>query len=117
MIELEVNCVQRSRPDATHHDLTHLGHLGFACRIPVDLVILQIRGKLNRYYTLDPQTQERVYVELRRETGKCPYLQTQAGGHWTGHLLALPDCRPTDRIIREGVTLDTRQAVRFLVPR
>jgi len=117
MIELEVNCIQRARPEATHHGITHLGHRGFACRIPVELVILQLRGGLNAYYTLDPATLARVYLGVRREAGKCPYLQAQVGDLWTDHLLALPECRPNYRVIREGVALDSRQAVRFLVPR
>jgi hypothetical protein len=117
MIELEVNCLQRARPEARHHEITHLGHRGFACRIPVELAILQIRGGLNLYYTLDPATLARVYIGLRREAGKCPYLQAHVGDRWTGHLLALPECRAGYRVIREGAALDTRQAVRFLAPR
>ena len=117
MVEFEVNCIQRVRPEAAHHEITHLGHGGFACRIPVELAILQIRGRLNLYYTLDPVTQARVYIDVRRERGKCPYLQTRADEQWTDHLLALPECRPNYRVIREGVALDMRHAVRFLKPR
>ncbi|MCZ2498608.1 DUF3892 domain-containing protein [Xylophilus sp. Kf1] len=117
MNELEVNCIQRSKPLATHHVITHLGHTGFACRIPVGLAIVQIRGKLNVFYTVDPITQNRIYIGVRREPGHCPYLQAHIDGQWTDHLLMLPETRPSFRVIRDGANTGTRQNVRFLQPR
>jgi len=117
MNELEVNCIQRSKPQATHHVITHLGHLGYACRIPVALAIMQVRGKQNVFYTVDPGTQSRVYIGVRREPGRCPYLQAQIDGDWTDHLLMLPETRPSFRVIRDGATIGTRLNVRFLASR
>lgn len=113
MNELEVNCVQRVRPDADHHEITHLGHLGFGCMVPVELAVVQVMSRVNRFYTVDPRTQTRIFIEVRREAGHCPYLQAQFHGEWTQHLLALPECRPSFRIIRAGVTSETRYPKRF----
>ncbi|QHI98832.1 DUF3892 domain-containing protein [Xylophilus rhododendri] len=117
MIELEVNCIQRPHPEAPHHLITHLGHSAFECRIPVELAITQIRGKLSRYYVLDAATDERIYVDVRREPGRVPYLQAQIEGVWTDHLVRLPECSRRFRLIREGRSLDMRQSARFLAHR
>lgn len=121
MNELEVNCVERSKgnaeAEAGHHAITHLGHMGFACRIPVALAIQQIRGMLNRFYTVDPAGKGRVYIEVRREAGRCPYLQARLGGDWTEHLLLLPTARPAYRLIRDGAVSGSRLRVRFMAQR
>lgn len=118
MTELEVNCVQRAYPDAAHHYLiTHLGHRGFACRMPVALAVVQIRGRLSRFYVLDPTTQTRVYIDLRREKGKRPYLQARIDGTWTEHLINLQDCRASFRVIREGLSAEIPRSVRFMQQR
>ena len=118
MNELEVNCVERSKgaAEADHHTITHLGHIGFACRIPVALAIQHIRGMFNRFYTVDPASKLRIYIEVRREAGRCPYLQARTGGDWTGHLLMLPPARPAFRVIRDGA-VGSRLGARFLVQR
>lgn len=117
MNELEVNCIQRSKGLASHHVITHLGHLGYACRIPVALAIVHLRGQTHVYYTVDPATRSRVYIGVRREAGHCPYLQAHIHGEWTDHLLMLPETRPSFRVIRDGANTGTRQNVRFLAPR
>lgn len=117
MNDLEVNCIQRPEPGAPHHLITHLGHRGFACRIPVELAIVQIRGNLSNFFMVDPLTRARVEIAVRREVGRCPYLQARVDGLWTEHLLALPECRLGWRLIRDGVMLETRQSARFLAPR
>lgn len=118
MTELEVNCVQRAYADAPHHYLiTHVGHREFACRMPVALAVVQIRGRLSRFYVLDPTTQARVYIDLRRESGKRPYLQARIDGTWTEHLLNLQECRTSFRLIREGVSAEIPRSVRFLLQR
>lgn len=117
MNELEIDCIQRARPGAAHHQITYLGHRGFACRIAVELAIVHIRGDLNAFFTLDPETGQRVYIAVRRESGRCPYLQARLGDAWTDHLLALPECRPSYRVIRDGVGLRPHEAVRFHSPR
>ncbi len=100
MDELEVDCIQRARPGARHEQITHLGHSGFACRIPVDRAIQQIRGEVSSFYLLDKPSRTRIAIAVRREAGKAPYLQALVGGVWTDHLLALPECRPSFRLIR-----------------
>lgn len=118
MTELEVDCVQRAYPDAAHHYLiTHVGHRGFACRMPVALAVVQIRGRLSRFYVVDPTTQARVYIDLRRESGRRPYLQAQIDGTWTEHLLELQECRTSFRVIREGLSAEIPKSVRFLLHR
>ena len=117
MNELEVNCVERSETGADHHAITHLGHMGFACCIPVALAIQHIRGMLSRFYTVDPVSRSRVYIEVRRVAGRCPFLQAQTGGDWTEHLMKLPTARPAYRVIRDGAVKGSRASVRFLAKR
>lgn len=117
MNELEVNCIERSRAQANHHVITHLGHLGYACRIPVALAIVQVRGKISVFYTVDPASQKRIYIAVRREPGYRPYLQARIGDEWTDHLLMLPETRPSFRVIRDGANTGTRLNVRFLKQR
>lgn len=61
--------------------------------------IRRIDAGTERYYTIDRQTGNRVYIGVVKPVGRHPYLQTHADGKWNDNLLAQPECPENCRLV------------------
>jgi hypothetical protein len=92
MREFEVTCVNKPDRLSRHEHITHIGNNANKWRLTREAAIQRIDSKLEAYYTIDPNSGQKVYIGVVREAGKAPYLKTNADGKWSDNLLALADC-------------------------
>ena len=87
MADVQVTCINKTRREATHEGITHLGGNGW--RWTRDQVVQSIRAATNTFYTYADGKRADVRV-VNGQHG--PYLRTFADGQWNDNLLALPEC-------------------------
>ena len=95
MRALEVNCITLSGRLPHHALITHIGHSQRKWRIDIAQAIRCTDLDLERYYVVDTQRRQWVYLEVVREPGQPPHLRARTErGEWADHLLSLPRCGP-----------------------
>jgi hypothetical protein len=100
MNEFQVSCITKSLPNGGHEHITHIGGpAGGGWQLTRESAIARIRGKSERFFTLDKTSGGKVYIAVVEEAGKAPYLRTYADGKWNDNLLAQPTCPISIRVI------------------
>jgi hypothetical protein len=92
MTEYQVTCITKPHPESRYEHITHVGNSQGNWRMTREAVIRRIEGGNETYVVIDRSTGKRALIGVRHDTGKAPYLQTQADGYWNDNLLALPQC-------------------------
>jgi hypothetical protein len=95
MKALEVNCITLSGHLPHHALITHIGHSQRKWRIAIAPAIRCMDLDLERYYVVDTQLRQWVYLDVVREPGQPPHVRARTErGELADHLLALPHCGP-----------------------
>lgn len=97
--EFEVNCINKPNRESKHEHITHIGHTINAWRLTREVAIQRIDNKAEAFYTVDPESKKKVYIDVVREAGKNPYLRTHADGEWNNNLLAQQECGTNCKLI------------------
>ena len=93
MKEFEVTCVNRDNSMGDRFQcITHIGNSMNGWRLTKAEAISRIEAKTEVYYTVDRNTQKKVYIGVVRPTGHPPYLRTYADGVWNDNLISLLEC-------------------------
>ena len=99
MAEFEVNCITKPNRESRHEHITHIGNSNDGWLLTREAAISRIDSKQASYYTIDKQTNGRVYIGVVREAGKLPFLRTHADGKWNDNLLAQRECGTSCRLV------------------
>jgi hypothetical protein len=99
MSEYLVNCINKPHHLSAHEHITHIGRAG-SWRMEREAAIRRIDSKQDSFYTVDNQTDRKIYIGVVREAGRVPYLRTHADGKWNDNLLAQQECGGNCELIR-----------------
>jgi hypothetical protein len=94
MAAYRVTCINMPDRFSSHDHITHIGGVfnGKPWKITREEAISFIEAKEHSFYTIDPHSNKRADVGVRRERGKPPFVQTHADGYWNNNLLSLDEC-------------------------
>lgn len=99
MAEFEVNCITKPNRESRHEHITHIGNSNTGWQLTREAAISRIESKQESYYTVDKQTNSKVYVGVVREAGRAPFLRTHADGKWNDNLLAQRECGASCKLV------------------
>jgi hypothetical protein len=98
MAEFEVNCITKPNRESRHEHITHIGNTS-GWRMKRETAIARIDSGQEAYYTVDRQTDRKVYIDVVREAGKIPFLRTHADGKFNDNLLAQQECGANCKLV------------------
>ena len=94
MNERQVQCTTKSPAGSKNHQ--HITHIGGRLPLPRYIstsdAIVAIRSNPRAFFTIDPSTKRKAYVEIIGPTTSNPYLRTVADGIPINNLIELPEC-------------------------
>jgi hypothetical protein len=101
MDEYLVTCINKRDRFSTHEHITHIGNITGSSpwRMTREDAIKQIDSKAAAFYTVERNSNKKMYIAVIRETGKLPYLRTHADGKWNDNLLAQAECTTNCKLI------------------
>jgi len=99
MSEYQVSCINKPNRESRHEHITHIGNIANRWRMTREEAVRRIDAKTGAFYTVERVSGRKMYIGVVRETGKTPYLRTQADGKWNDNLLAQDECNGQCKLI------------------